>query len=185
MYAAVLNSFYGEDFFNWVEEEAAKVELQEGVITNSSASSDFDKNESIRKSKVSFLQSVELRDELYNVVKWVNANQFGYDIYNLANIQYTIYDGKDEGHYDWHTDDEISIGDARHSVRKLSLTVQLSDPSEYEGGDFELYNYQMNPNCKNKGSVLIFPSTQLHRVTPVTKGIRKSLVAWFQGPEWR
>ena len=65
------------------------------------------------------------------------------------------------------------------------MTVQLSDGSEYEGGDFELRDGTANPlnqtELKQKGTVLIFPSFLSHRVKPVTKGVRKTLVAWFEG----
>ena len=71
--------------------------------------------------------------------------------------------------------------------RKLSMTVQLTDPTEYEGGDFHLDDsVEPLPSfSKDKGSVLIFPSYINHKVSPVTKGIRRSLVAWFSGPRWR
>ena len=70
--------------------------------------------------------------------------------------------------------------------RKLSVTVQLSDPSEYEGGGFEFLECP-NPDesSRKKGTVLVFPSYLKHRVLPVTKGTRKSLVAWFEGPRWK
>ena len=67
--------------------------------------------------------------------------------------------------------------------------MQLSNPSEYEGGVFELtdadFTKQDKFNLKQKGSVLIFPSFIKHRVTPVTKGERKSLVGWIEGPSFR
>ena len=70
------------------------------------------------------------------------------------------------------------------------MTIQLSDSDEYEGGDFEFDNDILaNPPDKNilreKGRVLIFPSFLPHKVNPVTKGIRKSLVTWIEGPAWR
>ena len=69
--------------------------------------------------------------------------------------------------------------------RKISFPVQLSDPSDYEGVDFGIHNQKLPDWHKEKGTVLVFPSYMLHKVNPVTKGIRRSLVAWFEGPRWR
>ena len=71
--------------------------------------------------------------------------------------------------------------------RKLSITVQLSDPTEYEGGDF-YFAAGENPDMeamRKKGSVMVFPSYMVHAVKPVTKGVRRSLVCWFEGDRWR
>ena len=74
-------------------------------------------------------------------------------------------------------------------LEKLSLTLQLSDGSEYEGGNFELNDGtgQGLPYdaLRKKGSVLIFPSFLMHRVTPVTSGVRKTIVAWFEGRQFK
>lgn len=186
MHSAILDSFYGQDFIDWVEEEAQRVSINDAlVMTEATDAKHQEKVESTRRSKIAFLQSAQLKDELFNVVSYLNANQFGFDIWNVADVQYTIYESSEKGHYDWHQDDQICVGVARTTVRKLSLTVQLSDPSEYEGGDFEMQSLVLPPYVKNKGTVLLFPSPEFHRVTPVTKGVRKSLVAWFQGPSWR
>ena len=72
-------------------------------------------------------------------------------------------------------------------VRKLSLTVQLSEESDYEGGGLRLENddsgaYHLN---KNIGEAVVFPSWIRHEIKPVTKGIRKSLVAWIEGPKFK
>jgi PKHD-type hydroxylase len=67
-------------------------------------------------------------------------------------------------------------------LRKISLVVQMSDPEDYEGGSLELNTGgPIVEPTKTKGSVIIFPSYLLHRVTPVTSGLRKSLVLWAGG----
>jgi PKHD-type hydroxylase len=73
-----------------------------------------------------------------------------------------------------------------NSPRKLSMVLQLSDPSEYDGGDLEFY-VQSEPIKaeKKKGIVYVFPSWVLHRVTPVTRGTRRSLVMWIAGPKFK
>lgn len=85
------------------------------------------------------------------------------------------------GHYGWHLD----IGKAGMSTRKLSVSVQLTDAHEYQGGDLEFFCLE-DPNVpKSIGSMIIFPSFLPHRVAPVTSGTRKSLVAWIHGPSFR
>lgn len=85
------------------------------------------------------------------------------------------------GHYGWHLD----IGKSGMSTRKLSVSVQLTDAHEYQGGDLEFLCVE-NPNVpKSVGSMIIFPSFLPHRVAPVTSGTRKSLVAWIHGPSFR
>ena len=68
--------------------------------------------------------------------------------------------------------------------RKLSVTVQLSDGDEYEGGDVEFDEVKTNADFRSKGTVLIFPSYLRHRIHPITSGTRRALVAWFFGPSW-
>lgn len=142
-------------------------------------------NSELRSSKVAWMTHFKwIRDELYEYVKQGNRNAFGVDVDNIADIQYTEYHASEGGHYDWHIDtfwDEQKPYD-----RKISVTVQLSGPEDYKGGDFE-FDEVPNPDgsSKEKGTVLMFPSYLKHRVKPVSSGIRKSLVAWFEGPRWR
>jgi PKHD-type hydroxylase len=73
--------------------------------------------------------------------------------------------------------------------RKLSVTVQLSAPGDYEGGDFhlrDLYNKKdiTLKGTRDRGTIIVFPSILLHRVTPVTEGHRYSLVQWYDGPDF-
>ena len=96
------------------------------------------------------------------------------------NFQYTIYHGIEGGHYDWHVDH----GPLKLQ-RKFSISVQLSDASDYEGCDLEFHagNRRSKPLRALRGAVIAFPSYVLHRVTPCTKGTRKALVAWTTGPQ--
>lgn len=148
----------------------------------------FSSPEQVSKARVSTVRWVDdnnIRNILWEYIKTANLNAFGIDVYNRAELQYTEYYGTNKGHYDWHHDCDW-YNPYMHD-RKLSITVQLSHESEYEGGNFEFDECE-NPNLedsKKKGTVLIFPSYLRHRVLPVTKGTRKSLVAWFHGPRWR
>ena len=112
----------------------------------------------------------------------VNANKamFNYDITSLRDqIQLGCYEAKDNGKYHRHVD--INDNDI-HCCRKLSISVLLSDPNSYEGGDLLIRNYTAP---RKKGSACVFSSFVEHEVTTVTKGKRYSLVLWIYGPPFR
>ena len=106
--------------------------------------------------------------------------------YSSINVQYTKY--QEGGYYAWHTDDDVNDTHKLHqNVRKLSITAALNVGS-YEGGDLQLViNRQKDPRTMSIefGDVVVFPSFTLHQITPITKGIRHSLVSWVSGPQWR
>ncbi|WXK24671.1 2OG-Fe(II) oxygenase (plasmid) [Mycetohabitans endofungorum] len=83
------------------------------------------------------------------------------------------------GHFHWHNDysHETSV-----SPRKLTVVIQLSDERDYEGGDLEVFETGPTPLPRGQGTILCFPSILPHRVTPITKGVRKVVVAWIAGP---
>jgi predicted 2-oxoglutarate/Fe(II)-dependent dioxygenase YbiX len=85
------------------------------------------------------------------------------------------------GFYNWHTDFA-----GLRPLRKISVSIQLSRADDYEGGDLELM-YGIHPQKieRTRGTFIAFPSFMLHRVTPVTRGTRWSLVAWILGARWR
>lgn len=142
--------------------------------------------ESIRKSKIKWIHPNNdtqwLYDKAINLVTEANDTMWHFNLYSIVDsIQYTeYYEGG--GHYDWHMD----IGPGSISHRKISFVTQLSDPEEYEGGDLELwYGGEIIKVPKKKGLTVIFPSFSMHRVTPITKGIRKSLVLWVGGEHYK
>ena len=139
----------------------------------------------IRRSNIKWLTGNNfVLDTLWYYVQQANRNAFNVDVCKVADVQYTEYHASEKGHYGLHHD--INWESDKAFDRKLSVTVQLSSPDEYEGGDFSFSEVE-NPSTQSraKGTILIFPSYLLHKVTPVTKGVRKSLVAWFEGPRWR
>jgi len=142
--------------------------------------------ESVRKSKIKWLHpnddSSWLYDKILNMVVEANQSMWNFNLYSVIDsIQYTVY-SEGGGHYDWHMD----IGPGSISHRKVSIVTQLSDPSEYEGGDLELwYGGGTIQIPKHKGLTVIFPSFSMHRVTPITKGTRKSLVLWVGGEHYK
>lgn len=113
----------------------------------------------------------------------LNGQYFNFDLYGLAEgLQFTRYDAP-TGKYDAHIDKMLD-----GMPRKLSLTIQLTDPSEYEGGELNLYigpGMEATTPEKQQGKLIAFPSYVLHQVTPVTKGTRYSLVCWVTGKPFK
>ena len=150
-----------------------------------------DTDDKVRKSIVRWINPYDVGSEFIHKLLWkyatlANRNAFGVKIDTIQDIQYTIYEGDENGHYNWHFD--TFWANQTMNDRKLSITIQLSDSDDYEGGNFILDRQYQQPDSKDlrtKGTILVFPSPIKHKVTPVTKGIRKSLVAWVEGPKWR
>lgn len=148
-------------------------------------------NHGIRRSKVRWVNREErwitLWDRLTELTHMANDNAYKFDIDRFQPMQFTEYDAANEGHYDWHVD--IDWTSLKGMARKLSCVVQLTDENDYEGGDFQLgseVSQLPDPaKVRKQGTVLIFPSFVNHRVIPVTKGVRHSMVAWFQGPKFK
>ncbi len=147
-----------------------------GIFANNSEDTE------VRRSKVRWVYDSSIRDLLLDYATQANRNAFGFEIDKPYEIQFTEYHSEDKGFYDWHHD--IDWNNERPYDRKLSVVIQLDDPSEYEGGDFN-FKTVSNPNFKPQGSVLVFPSYLEHQVTPVTLGTRHSLVTWVEGPRWK
>ncbi len=129
-------------------------------------------------------QDRAIADTVMFFARKANRNSFGFDITEPVQIQFAEYHGTNNGHFDWHQDVNWTAPTA--TDRKLSFIAQLSDPADYEGGDFEFSGYPSPAaDFKKRGSVLIFPSFLQHRIRPVTWGIRYSLVSWVEGPKFR
>lgn len=145
-------------------------------------------NNKIRSCKISWMNvniyTSWIYEKLTKIVNDVNDQRFKFDLTKIENLQFSKYHENDSGFYEKHTDP--MMGSFYPENRKLSIVIQLSDPSEYEGGDLCLYNGK-EPIIieKRKGRIAFFPSYTLHEVTPVTKGTRYSLVAWVHGPAFK
>ena len=144
--------------------------------------SSSDSLSSWRSSTVRWLSASWIADLLLPYAKQPNEN-FDIAFDGRIEMQFTEYHAADKGHYDWHHD--VNWHGQTGQDRKLSLTIQLSDSADYEGGDFEFEEVTSETNFRPKGSILVFPSYLRHRVTTVTKGTRYALVAWYSGPQWR
>ena len=167
-------------------EELDKVYKDVGTLPFNVASTGEDTgpaDKSIRSSSIKWIPKTNewqwLYTKLFNMAIEANNALWHFDLFTaLDSIQYTEYYATEGGHYNWHQD----IGPGPMSKRKVSITVQLSDTDDYEGGDLELFKGG-NPEYadkapRGKGVVFIFPSFMMHRVTPVTKGTRRSFVLW-------
>ena len=112
----------------------------------------------------------------------VNYDHFNYNISHFDAFQYTKYNSKGQ-HYDWHIDSGGTYGNYE---RRISASIMLTDPEEYEGGEFvAVINGKVDEPFvakPPKGDVIFFPSWIPHKVAPVTSGVRKSLVVWVLGP---
>lgn len=144
-------------------------------------------HDNIRIANVAWIEreseTAWLYHRLEEIVLRLNAEFFRYDLFGLSeSFQYTIYNDSEGGHFDWHKDH----GNDREESRKISLSLQLSDANAYQGSDLELHSdghVQAAP--RTRGTLIAFPSYVLHRVTPIRSGVRKSLMVWAAGPEFR
>ena len=125
--------------------------------------------------------------DLYRIIErsmnQVNGNHFGYEGMTLTEpAQFTEY--PKGGFYDWHMDAEVNC-QFEPPVRKISMTILLSNQSEFEGGDLEFMSEGNKPPQLVQGQAIYFCSLIRHRVNKVKKGIRRSLVMWFGGPPFK
>jgi PKHD-type hydroxylase len=108
-----------------------------------------------------------------------NSNYL-FDVSGFEEFQVASY--SEGGHYDWHMD----MGKGPTSTRKLGISLQLSDSSDYDGGEMEFRGGGAPPVApRDIGTMIVFPSFMHHRIAPVTRGIRYSLVAWVHGTPFR
>jgi len=144
---------------------------------------------SLRNSKIHWIASDHwVAGMMAHFINVANIGCFHFDL-NLwsEKIQYTVYD-EVGANYGWHVD-SMNSPHYHGLVRKLSMSLCLSDSSEYEGGELELVtdndNFRKHTFKMNCGDAIIFPSTMRHRVKPITAGKRVSLVGWYAGPPLR
>jgi PKHD-type hydroxylase len=156
--------------------------LTEGEVVNNGVGKITD----YRKSKINFLNPAENTDWLFrkmtDITLTVNQQMFGFDLNSFQEgFQFTQYEAP-TGHYDYHVDRLYG-----KTIRKLTFVLQLTDPSEYEGGELQIYDGGEKEETlgKERGTIWFFPTWTLHRVTPITSGMRNSLVGWVNGPKFR
>lgn len=179
--------------YYWFKEGFSKNDLQRiyekvNGLPFQKATTFSESDDLVRSSSVKWIPQTPEWDWLYQRLMdyAVEANNalWHFDLISTPElIQYTEYYDTAAGHYDWHQD----IGPGVGSLRKVSITVQLSDTDEYEGGDLEIWqggnSIQQAP--RGAGNVVIFPSYMMHRVKKVTKGTRRSFVLWVGGQHYK
>lgn len=172
---------FTEQELDWLQQKAKAA--SQGAYVGSDIGGVINKN--VRRSNLDWLnntpETVWVFQRLASVASKLNAQFFNFDLLGFGEpLQLTNYDQSENGMYGWHQDygGEVS--------RKLSLTVQLTHPSDYEGGDFEIFESAKPKQArKQRGLILAFPSFTVHQVTPVTRGSRQSLVAWISGAPFK
>lgn len=181
---------YFENMFLPQEIDAILKLWDDGHTKDAVMSTGGDENkQELRSSTVQFLpyetqgakNTQWLYDKLAGLVIQMNMQHFGFDLIGFKEtLQLTQYGSGD--HFNWHMD----FGPSEISHRKLSITVQLSNPDDYQGGDllFRINDREV-PAPRTQGTVVVFPSFVHHKVAPITAGVRRSIVGWASGQPYR
>jgi PKHD-type hydroxylase len=180
---AYQHELFTSDEIDQIHNIAAAYELNQGEV---GSGKDVEQDTSIRNSNIAFLRSSDkennwIFERITRSVININQQFWNFDLKRIETLQYSEYSiGQ---FYKEHVD--IMYQSPNHAIRKLSFTLQLTDPEEYEGGDVILKGGTPAAIHKKKGTISFFPSYTLHEVTPVTKGTRHALVGWVSGPPFK
>ena len=185
-----MNTRFEPEFCQKIIDIALTIPAQKAAIGVNNINAQVDST--YRRSTIRFIEKRDARFKFLFDRLWKNAIEandvwFKFDITKLDYIQFAEYDYAEQAEYKRHCDVFWINGDPTYH-RKLSCTVQLTNPSNYEGGELELFDVSQTPDpneLKKQGTVLFFPSFIPHAVAPITKGTRYSLAVWFDGPKWR
>ena len=188
-----------DDIIEYGKSQQEQIALTGDYDPNTIGEKDIKDVSKKRKSNVVWMDDPWIYKEIHPLIHAANQNagwNFQWDF--SESCQFTKY--KLNQFYDWHCDswnkpyDKPNEPNSHGKIRKLSVTVSLSDETEYEGGDFEFdfrsaddgsNQPQICKEIKPKGSVVVFPSFVWHRVKPVISGTRYSLVMWNLGQPWK
>ena len=166
-------------------EAGRKEPRQNAGVGNKNDSSKQEVDTETRTSHISWIPFKKMNDMYKDIEKIMiatNGNHFGFDGMQITETaQYTEY--PEGGFYDWHVDNDVNFTH-EPPVRKISMTLLLSPENEFEGGDLELMSEGKAAKLK-QGQAIFFASFIRHRVTPVIRGNRKSLVMWFGGTPFK
>jgi len=184
--AATGNYDQGKNALYPEEIGAMKKENNWDYLHNKSKTGGFS-DDTVRRTTLNWFPiNHEYNKILCDYVLKANEIQYHYTLTKFAPCQFARYNVGD--FYDFHQDSGQSKMDYEKETRKISMTVQLSDPDSYEGGEFYFYNgnkEEEEPPIQEQGSIMCFDSRMWHRVAPVTKGVRYSLVSWSSGPPFQ
>ena len=181
------NQYLSNQEVEGLVEECEKYPLHPSGITKNN-SLVIDPN--VRVTDVAMLSrglSPRVFEEMFDWALIANRESFGFLVDRVGEVQYGKYEAEKRSKYKWHMD-TVWANDTGYD-RKLTVVVQLTDPSQYEGGLFEFKDYTWGEEelkmVRSKGTIIVFPSFLEHRVTEVTAGTRASLVGWVEGPKFR
>lgn len=177
------NNTVSEDECEAIKDIVLKRKL---VSLRKGLTSDYSSQNRSRNSYICFLPLIEETDWIFTkmseISNRINNDYFKYDLDSIESLQFTEYGENYNGFYKKHIDSLYESS----SSRKLSFTLQLCDPDDYDGGNLLLHTGKDVIDLpKNKGSISFFPSWALHEVQPVIKGTRYSLVGWLAGPRFK
>lgn len=182
------NNIMNPENIHLVIEHIKQLDLDDAMV----GGDDLIYDKKIRRSKVKLYRHLHTDNLIEQYIAFLckhclleaNKNLYNYDLHeDMLSIQLTTYSNKDQGEYDWHTDDSVlTRGDIYNNTRKLSMSLLLNPA--ISGGEFFLdggtFDYPQTP-----GSAIIFPSFMAHKVEKVIIGERISIVAWMEGPIWK
>ena len=204
MYKVVYNNPEERTFttYSWVywdnafsNDELTKIEtycsLEQTDIATVIGTNDLKEVQKIRKSRIRFFEfktELEWIFERFNsIINIINERYYNYDLNGYRDFQYTEYHASENGEYNWHQD-MLHGPNKFNYTRKLSMILCLSDPEkDFTGGEFQINTgNQEEPESVilKRGRMIFFPSYIIHRVKPVTGGIRKTIVVWVTGPKF-
>lgn len=178
------DSYFSEKFCNEIIAYMNEKKLNKGTIGNNEL------NIKNRDSDIIFFNEDWLNKEIHPLIEEANIKSWDFQIDSHESVQFTKY-GINQ-HYTWHMDC-FPVEKLKSKVRKISIIIALNNGKNYTGGDvllqnMDIFNEEKIFNCdvlKKVGSVIVFPSFIVHRVMPITSGIRYSLVNWFKGDNFK
>lgn len=176
------NAFTPEEL-DAIEAYGDRLQLNKGTVLSDGPEITYDALRIARTAIMAPAPEIAwLYQRIERVVRVLNGQTYRFDLLGFAEpFQYMVYRGEEGGHFGWHVDNG-----RLPAPRKLSATLQLTDGALYEGCDLEFFGtHQVEKAPRTRGTLSVFPSYVLHRVTPITSGTRKALVIWSTGPNFR
>lgn len=177
----IWRELFTTDELDRLERDCDALQLEQAQLTGSAG---------IRSTQVAWVHRMPATEALYqrmeSVMLEVNSKVFRFDLSGLTPMQYAVYRQSEAGYFDWHSDYGRYRGDPGQEPRKITMSLQLSTGADYDGCDLEIRAaHPLDVAPRERGTLVAFRANALHRVTPITRGIRKSLVIWAAGPEFR
>ncbi len=185
---------YCDDAYSQQELETIQLYCNSLSKKQGEINGDTEAYDSFRISDISFFDRNNETNWFFvktnSIITHLNNLYYGFNLNGYSSFQYTEYTDKDKGRYNYHMDMDFGFSPnpqrISYSTRKLSFILFMSNKDEYEGGELKLMMSESDERVieQKRGRIVVFPSFMLHKITPVTKGIRKSIVTWVEGPKF-